>query len=312
MLGNGLRIVGSVEQARSLCYQDALCSSFLFWPLLGYWQQQLPVYQAVFLQSNTPGAAPVRSSSLRLPIGSGVQLHSINRFEAYPCSDSSLNVAFYTAQYTSSIDTYCRSQVQLAQVRNPNLIYIANAICQTPEVSVFHWRHVGHLARLSPNAACSLLPALYEPSSYCQQSRCPLSLPLRNSIEVQPCGGPAQGKCVENRLANGAINSAKPYVCQCNVYNSATSSGFLSLNGKPAFLGNACQFPTADFCVRPGTGTLCTDRPNACQPRLVFDGNFFADEFQALVNRVDYIPQCNCAGTPQTGQVSFLLCCSSL
>ncbi len=295
VIGTGYVVVGNVDQAKHLCYKDAMCSGFIIYSIPNYWlatnqattDANNNVYQAVFLMQTGSTTA----STVTYPLTQRTTFYTIDRYSLYPCNSYSLDlVNWYRNQYFSSVQTYCTSLIGAWNLKNPQLPKNAAINCYLDDAFISHWRYVGHLARLSPNQQCSLTPTIQDPASYCSASRCP------RGLGDLPCSG--NGFC----LPNTAVNATSAYQCVCKTFYQDNDVGLLSLNNLPAWQGSSCQYSVAYFCVSPGTSTLCSDTPNACQFAPVASGNFFADQFQNQLSATEVIPQCICDGTSKTGQ----------
>jgi len=288
--------VGSADQAKFLCYQDAACIGFVLWRDLTYWykiQQTNPgidVYQAWFF---TYTGLNVQSSVV-LPTGISALLYQVDRYSLYPCPTFSLDTAFYSLKYRLQITSYCTQIVNsFNAARDPRTLPLSTAIsCYSNAMYVKHWRYVGHLARFTPNSQCSLTPSIYEPKQYCAASRCP-------NGEGVPCSG--NGYC--------SMITPSQYQCTCKTFNIASDIGTFGLNGKIAWIGNSCQFSVASSCVSYGSSSLCSGNSDRCQPKLAYSGDFYLGNFES--SRVqDYVPYCNCDGTSFTGQFCEISKCS--
>lgn len=290
LLRSGVVNVGSSDQARQLCHKDALCAGFALHVLTDYWRQTgqpdpgITVYRAIFLYQSGNLNAP-RNAGIVFPTGIAVEFHAVSRYDGYACASSELQVQpWYYNTYFATVQSYCQILVAAYAAANPAGIPLPSNACANTQMFISHWRYAGHLARLQPNPTCVLSPTLYSPESYCKGSRCPTNGNV-------PCSG--VGVCSQD--ASGK------YVCACEKFSSATSTGALGLNGNPRFLGNSCQFSVSTLCVQPQAATICSDNPPRCRPRLVFNSNFYNGDSLDVSNSTDYIPFCDCSGTNLQG-----------
>lgn len=284
VLRSGVVNVGNSDQARALCYRDALCAGFAMHVLTDYWRQTaqpdpgLSVYRAIFLYKSNPPNAPA-NAGIVFPSGIAVELHQVSRYDGYACPISELQTQnWYYNVYYSTVQPYCQTLVAAYAAAYPTAQPLPSNACSNTQMFISHWRYAGHLARLQPNPSCVLSPTLYSPESYCKGSRCPTNGNV-------PCSG--VGVCSQDALGK--------YVCACEKFSSAASTGALGLNGNPRYLGNSCQFSVSTLCVQPQAATICSDNPSRCKPRLVFNSNFYNGDSLDVSNSTDYIPFCDCS-----------------
>lgn len=291
VLKNGIVNVGSSDQAKQLCHKDALCVGFALHILTDYWRQSnqpdagIAVYRAYFLYQGPTTNAPI-NAGIVFPTGIAIEFHRVSRFEGYACASSVLQAQpWYFNTYYATVQPYCQNLLANYAARFPTAQPISQSTaCNSVAMFTSHWRYQGHLSRLQPNPTCVLQPTLYSQESYCKGSRCPTNGNV-------PCSG--VGIC--SQASNGQ------YVCSCEKFSSATSTGALGLNGNPRFLGNSCQFSVSTLCVQPQAATICSDNPSRCRPRLVFNSNFYNGDSLDATNSTDYIPFCDCSGTNLQG-----------
>ena len=296
-VGNtGIVHVGNLDQAKFICYKDALCVGFIYYAKPQFWlgakQQPVPltqlVYEAQFLQLDT-SLNPASKTSITWPASQRTMFYTIDRKSLYNCPSFDLNIANYRQNYFTAVQLYCSELISSWNQNNPNLI-LPTSNCYNDAAFISHWRYRGHIDRLQPNAKCLLTPVIQDPSSYCSTSRCPLGL------GNLPCSG--NGYC----QINNTPNATSSYKCVCKTFFDQQDVGLLSLNDIAAWQGESCQYSVAYFCVAPGTSTLCSDTPGACVARPAASGHFYADQFQNQLSPSEVIPQCNCDGTSKTGQ----------
>lgn len=199
LFGNtGIRLVGNADQAKYLCYQDALCVGFVMYELFDYWRQTLQqdqgvtVYNAIFYQRIT-GVATINNR--QFPSGVALEFHTIERFASYPCSSATQQIRpYYYNQYFTAVQPYCNYVVDQFALNNPTAAGLNKAIvCASNDIMIAHWRYVGHLARIQPNPSCVLKPSLYDPETYCATSRCPSNAGV-------PCSG--NGYCADTQSSS--------------------------------------------------------------------------------------------------------------
>jgi hypothetical protein len=279
---SGVVVVGHEDQAKHLCYADGFCDAVALAPVIGYYLGET-VFRATFLTSRFPSGQAVTS----LP--TGTRLYAIDRNSAYRCSSLGFDIDYYlhsnSFANTQLVATYCS---ETAKAGDPS--------CNSGQVywAVRHYRYVGHLARLSPNSGCQLTPIVYEPEQYCAAPRC-LSVGYST-----PCN--SNGFCINNPSSNSTSVALQPYACECAVFDSGTvQSNVYGLNGKPAWIGNACQFSVAEFCVRGSDPVLCSGYQQVCKPKKAWNGEFFLQNFKDGLHD-DYLPACDCTGLPAIGQ----------
>lgn len=288
LLGTGIVYVGNADQAKYMCYRDAYCAGFVIYKDVDYWTTSgqtnpgVDAYRVYFLQNTRVQV----DSTVVAPDGVTAFFHQIDRSSLYRCPMGYVfDATWYKTAYRTQFYAYCNAEISAYNAaRDPTLAAInAGFACESIEMLVKHWRYVGYFARYQPNAGCVLTPSLYDPKTYCSVSRCP-------NGEGVPCSG--NGYCT--------LFGVNDYHCDCKTFNLPTETGVLGLNGRAAWMGNSCQFSVSSLCVAPGGTSLCSGNSASCQPRLAFSGDFYLAEFEAQRND-DYIPFCNCEGTPFTG-----------
>lgn len=299
LLGNGIVPVGSAEQAKWLCSQDFFCDLFLLWssPLYGRITNQQETFPTPVLIAGFAQLSP-SSHSLpsALPVGVTFQVYTIDRIRYNNCSSASLDIDFYfynNATNRQVIKQYSIDQGTTASHEPGTDSY--NKLFPSYEYWVYrHWRYAGHLARLNPNTHCLMQPVVFDPASYCSKSRC-LSL----SGIGPPCvyQGQVTGYCMPND------QNPTGYQCSCLQFFEADDQLTGTLNYQPFYRGQACQFPVVAFCEL-NSFLLCNGVVGACQEKREWNGTFFLENFQQFEQTLyqDYIPYCNCEGSPYTGQ----------
>lgn len=299
LVGNGIVPVGSAEQAKWICSQDFFCDLFLLWssPLYGRITNQQdtfprPVLMAAFAQL----LSSAHSLPSSLPVGVTFQIYTIDRIRYNNCSSASLDIDFYfynNATNRNVISQYYNDhRTSASSMKGPESY---NKLFPSYEYWVYrHWRYAGHLARLNPNSQCQMQPVVFDPTSYCSTSRC-LSL----SGIGPPCvyQGQVTGYCMPND------NNPSGFQCSCLQFFEAEDHRTGSLNYQRFFIGEACQFPVVAFCEL-NSDLLCNGVVGACQSKREWNGTFYLENFQQFEQALyqDYVPYCNCEGSPYTGQ----------
>ncbi len=275
-VGDGTVLVGSAEQAKYLCYRDGFCDGFLLTSQPNY-LPTVAVFVATFFSTRV-------GSSQIVTVPPSSRIYNIDRSSQYRCPSLHFDLNYYYQfngfANAKLIAEYCNETIAASNFFLPP--------CQ---VDLTYWptryyRYIGHLERQSPNAGCNLLPVIYSPESYCSSSRC-LTIGYN-----QPCNG--NGNCID------AVGGG--YVCKCfDFFTPNVDSSKYSLNGQPGWIGSACQFSVAEFCVRGTDGVLCSGYQTACKPKIAYVGQFFLLNFQDGLHD-DYLPACDCTGLPASGQ----------
>lgn len=301
LLGNGLNVpVGTPAQAQWLCYQDFFCDLFVLWssPFYGLFTGQADVFPSPVLLASffQLGGS---SRPVGLPVGITFTVYTIERTTYNNCSDSTLDVTYYSDQNTPVVVDYCQQIQSADQVPIPcDNSQIAQSLQYFTYVNYWflrHWRYVGQQERLNPNDLCQMQPAVFNPLTYCSTSRC-LSL----SGIGPPCilEGQISGYC--------EVNPSNPtgFQCSCLQFFEQEDTGTDSLNYQPAFIGLGCEFPVSTFCAESNAHILCNGVVGGCQSMREWNGSFFLENFQQFETVLfnDYVPFCNCEGSGFTGQ----------
>ena len=324
--------IGTTQQGEYLCYQDFQCDGFVTWQDTTYGRdtgQSEPVFSTVTLAVFFSNALSGSISSL--PASTEITTHQIDRAGQNRCTDPSLATLYY---YTNNLDVvkqYAGDVQSMQHAATPSLSGVVTsggtAISSTDDCAgpdgydvhndcqaynywaVRHWRYVGHQFRLSPNSGCDLLPVVFKPESFCFKQRC-LSLAGQT---VPPCisgNGVRTGFCDINQAAADGSG----FQCSCLTFQEGGFTNYPgSLQGLPGFMGQACEFPVPPFCVNSIQSLECNGVVGACQSRLEWSGQFYAENLQDFsdLQKFNYIPYCNCAGSGYSGQFCQTSVCSS-
>ncbi len=135
-----------------------------------------------------------------------------------------------------------------------------------------HFNEIGHLIPLNPNANCVVTPLLWSDAA--------CAVPTRGcdtfGSNDYPCS--ENGYCIANPN-NRTGFYVTPYQCDCFNYTGGLFGNIFK------YMGNACQFPTRDFCTtNVNDATMCSGYNNRCRPTPTNNPN----------NDLDYHPACMC------------------
>lgn len=283
--------VGSLEQARYLCYQDVRCDGFLVWTNSTLTFQLLTVQ---FFRAIAPsGAKPVIAGLTN----SAITVQRIERTSNYPCASSALDVNYYLRPpQLAIVQAACDKLLTIGAFIEGNILACNPATL--PLFAPIHWRYFGHQQRLQPNALCFLSPVAYNsrtnaPGGMCQTTQPGCVARASDGLNKQPCSG--QGYCVQNLNKN--FVEFQDYRCECKRFASSRDAlvPFYLQSAAYAYIGVACQFDVRQFCTRDSSNPItCNGIDGQCGPALTY--TFTDSNTDVSFDNVaqDYIPRCNC------------------
>ena len=316
--------VNSPEQAKKICHDDIFCALVLI-----YFDTN-NIARAIFAYINqafNPCPSPC-SYTLPTSIPSTVtfEVYTIDRNSFNVCPTLSLDTTFYYSQYQNSILSYANeildTNLPILLLNNLELTGSCNQFICTPDYLYWinrHWRYIGHAARLSPNSGCSLDPVFLN-QTYCQYAKCAsiYTNQIYGSLN-SPCIGtnnainghclPAPQGSVGYILPSFIINAynlkftTTGYQCACTtiaqVYGLTLADPGYTQN--PFWEGIACDQSVVN-CVNPsGSIFICNNFISVCQPRKLWNGEFYLGSASSQITDTSYIPACNCNGLNYEG-----------
>lgn len=275
------QIVGTVEQAKYICYTTAACDGFLL-----HTDNSLQLTAAFFSNDTTTSITRKWQHYVDPP----PTVYFIDRYMNNRCNNPSIDLTYYTRTYFQEILNDC---VTFA-INSSNALMSDGTIKQAADCrresiltrwSNLHWQQRGYVKRYNPNSHCALLPTLYDPLTSCATSRvgC-FGFPHPTD---KPCSG--QGFC------DAVSGSTTAFQCNCDLFAGQYNAG-VTLAGTPMYAGRACQYNMISSCSGEDDGVesvLCSSYIDACTPDKVWDGvSVFNTSYS-----FDYRPRCHCEDT---------------